>query len=412
MAETREQKLSREMSHMPQQMPDGGHWLDALAMGSMFTPILGDALGLAADARMFAQEPETRTPLNFGLSAAGILPFVPSMLGHLKGIKRMPKLYHGTAPHNVGDIVRKGLTKGDSSELNIPGSSLSRDPTVSMNGFGHYDADNVLVAQPKINPEDVANLDPFDYTTGQVPDALAYNKPSFPYNESEMFFPRSAQNAVSPLDMRFPTGEEAEFIEALAGQVETGQNLIRKPGYYIPGEGFAPSFIEPIRSGQRLLNAVEEGLDLSSGQRSARRRSLYSLEIELGGENLLTDAVFEKAQSVIDGSDYATDLTAGSNELIEVRQSLAEMMDRPLAQKKAIPKKEFNKLYQDYMKAQDNLESGFRAFTNTPVGGKIDFDPKLLDNSQLKATAHNMRFNAMLKPSSDLTDLLSDFGID
>ena len=52
--------------------------LEANAMMAAPVPILGDILGLAADAKMYATEPESRTLPNFALSAAGALPFVPN----------------------------------------------------------------------------------------------------------------------------------------------------------------------------------------------------------------------------------------------------------------------------------------------------------------------------------------------
>jgi len=64
---------------------DVQHPMDKLALGTAPIPILGDVTGLAADARMFAQEPESRTPLNFGLSALGALPFVPAMSAIVRG---------------------------------------------------------------------------------------------------------------------------------------------------------------------------------------------------------------------------------------------------------------------------------------------------------------------------------------
>jgi hypothetical protein len=46
---------------------------------------VGDLAGLADDARLFYQNPEMRTPANFGLSALGLLPLIPSM-GMVKGV--------------------------------------------------------------------------------------------------------------------------------------------------------------------------------------------------------------------------------------------------------------------------------------------------------------------------------------
>lgn len=80
----------------------GLHPLDYAAATTMGIPVLGDLIGAAADARMYAQEPESRTPLNFGLSALGALPFVPAAAGIMAGKKGLGRLgknmeptYHG-----------------------------------------------------------------------------------------------------------------------------------------------------------------------------------------------------------------------------------------------------------------------------------------------------------------------------
>lgn len=52
--------------------------LDGAAMATSPIPILGDLLGLGADANGFYNEPESRNWLNYGLAALGLLPFVPS----------------------------------------------------------------------------------------------------------------------------------------------------------------------------------------------------------------------------------------------------------------------------------------------------------------------------------------------
>ena len=56
------------------------HIMDALALVTSPFPVVGDATGIAADARRFIQEPESRTPLNYALAGAGAaLPFFPAM---------------------------------------------------------------------------------------------------------------------------------------------------------------------------------------------------------------------------------------------------------------------------------------------------------------------------------------------
>lgn len=52
--------------------------LTSAAMATSTTPVVGDVLGLAADAEMYATDPESRTPVNFALTAAGLIPFVPA----------------------------------------------------------------------------------------------------------------------------------------------------------------------------------------------------------------------------------------------------------------------------------------------------------------------------------------------
>lgn len=71
-------------------MPEGGRpyrvyrernlpgLLDTAALGTIHVPVLGDVMGLLADANMFINEPESRTiPMGL-LAAAGMLPLVPN----------------------------------------------------------------------------------------------------------------------------------------------------------------------------------------------------------------------------------------------------------------------------------------------------------------------------------------------
>lgn len=75
-------------------------------------PVVGDVVGLGADAAMYAAYPEERTMLNAGMSLAGLLPFVPGAGGVRAAEKAAEgvsdagfRLYHGT-PHNIGPSQR------------------------------------------------------------------------------------------------------------------------------------------------------------------------------------------------------------------------------------------------------------------------------------------------------------------
>ena len=95
-------------------------------------------------------------------------PRVPSgQLNAMLGIERFQPLFHGTSSaENVDDILRQGFTQGQSAELNIPGVSLSRDPTVSTGGFAQGNAANVLRVTPDFDPSEVRNLRPSEFVTG------------------------------------------------------------------------------------------------------------------------------------------------------------------------------------------------------------------------------------------------------
>jgi len=52
--------------------------LDLAAIVSSAIPIVGDVTGLAADADMYARDPESRNMVNYILTGAGVIPFVPA----------------------------------------------------------------------------------------------------------------------------------------------------------------------------------------------------------------------------------------------------------------------------------------------------------------------------------------------
>ena len=69
----------------PEVTPQG--LLDVAAMASTPVPVVGDVLGLAADAKRLYDNPSERTAMNYGMSALGLLPFVPAGMFIGKGAK-------------------------------------------------------------------------------------------------------------------------------------------------------------------------------------------------------------------------------------------------------------------------------------------------------------------------------------
>lgn len=112
--------------NQPRKQLTGQGLLDTAAIGLSPVPIVGDALGLAADASRFYNEPESRTPLNFGLAALGMLPFVPSGVGAVKKMTQYEKA-HEVAQRNAALPVEKG-------GLGLPPNNTAMDRAKAM-GF-------------------------------------------------------------------------------------------------------------------------------------------------------------------------------------------------------------------------------------------------------------------------------------
>jgi len=55
-------------------------FLDMSALATSPVPVVGDAVGLGADAYRYATDPSSRTPLNFGLTALSAIPFLPPLV--------------------------------------------------------------------------------------------------------------------------------------------------------------------------------------------------------------------------------------------------------------------------------------------------------------------------------------------
>ena len=72
-------------------------------LGMVGIPGVSDVAGLAGDAMMFSRDPESRTPLNFGASALGALPFVPS-LGVIKKLSALQDVRPANRINNIGTL--------------------------------------------------------------------------------------------------------------------------------------------------------------------------------------------------------------------------------------------------------------------------------------------------------------------
>ena len=137
--------------------------------------------------------------------------------GAIKGIKRVPRLYHGTdTEEGMSSIAKEGFLKGESNELNLPGTSLTRDPWVSNRYFTGKNPKNIYEVTPDIPKEQWRNLKPSEYASGVVPEESIYNKPNLFYNEDEVFV------------RRFPDIEKKIRLEELKEEWQQHSRMLRE----------------------------------------------------------------------------------------------------------------------------------------------------------------------------------------
>jgi hypothetical protein len=146
------------VQNAPQRKPEGQQIADVLggvALPMSAVPFVGDVAGLAADAAMYANYPEERTPLNYALSALGVLPFVPSAAGIRAGKDAADaatdsfQLYHGT-PHVIGPsqrVVDVGTGKEFVESPDMVSAAMAAKPgqyeVVGENPLGMFDINRV-----------------------------------------------------------------------------------------------------------------------------------------------------------------------------------------------------------------------------------------------------------------------------
>tara|TARA_R110002126_G_scaffold133032_3_gene276980 strand:+ start:215 stop:1615 length:1401 start_codon:yes stop_codon:yes gene_type:complete len=100
--------------------------LDMAAIVSSAIPIVGDVTGLAADADMYARDPESRNMVNYLLSAAGAIPLIPAA----SQVRKTIKAYHGS-PHDFDEFSNDAIGTGEGAQAY---------------GYGHYLAESEDVA--------------------------------------------------------------------------------------------------------------------------------------------------------------------------------------------------------------------------------------------------------------------------
>ncbi len=105
---------------------------DKAAIATSPIPILGDAAGLYADAVNYINDPDSRNWLNYTLSAASVLPLVPSatQLRAAKQAKKALNVWHGS-PHRFDRFSLEKIGTGEGAQAYGHGLYFAESPQVA-----------------------------------------------------------------------------------------------------------------------------------------------------------------------------------------------------------------------------------------------------------------------------------------
>lgn len=172
------------------------------------------------------------------LAGAGAIPVVG---GAIRGVKpnRLRALWHGADdPASAKDIVKHGFKRGESAEINLQGTSTSRDPYVSGR-FAGGDTSRLLRVSSDVDPKTVRNLRPSEYATNDLavtgrydPEKLRHvpepvvSKPGHRFQESEIFFTRPKEG-VPPLKAQPASKDDIRHIYRPMSSHAKGQQRTR-----------------------------------------------------------------------------------------------------------------------------------------------------------------------------------------
>lgn len=275
-----------------------------------FLPGVGEALS-AKDSVDAANRGDWLESVLAGLGA------IPGIGMATRSVQRLPLLWHGTKADFPERLVREtGLTKGASSELQIPGSSFSKDPRVSY-GFAQSRPGAVLLSPLSGTEQTVRNLRPSEYIAGEgkkifegmkkpkkleeivraedwnnkvyatlFPDAIM-KKPNLFFNESEYFTARPpGRDFLDGLlsEVRFPHRQEMDFFRRETKPQSAKQLITLIPSQTTPE-------LRKIHAGKAFEAAAGKPLDVDSFNALKDFNTFSHIADALGSKGLPPDAL-------------------------------------------------------------------------------------------------------------------------
>jgi hypothetical protein len=202
-------------------------------------------------------------------------------------------------------IVAEGFTKGKSAELGDVGTSVSGDPTMSLQNFAGGKTYNMLVVEVD-DAVKIQNTDPYTYLTRQhrKDNPEAVRKPNV-FKEDETFF-RQEGGGQQKLKARLPTEPEVNFMKrgsnkvysSYAGNQNLIGDLIEDESDYIANLDNANPTGLPILPAKQIYNTIRDVLKSTSDLREFGKAK--STDIAYGNAQTLSRFVDNISGSTLD----------------------------------------------------------------------------------------------------------------
>jgi hypothetical protein len=213
--------------------------LASIAIPSPF----GDAVGLAADGLGYAVDPSQRTPLNFGLSAAGLLPFVPasSVLRRATDAtqKARPELFDDEA----AEVAKRALDRPTSSVGRAVAATISPEEQFALARAVNKGNPRAMQVPDKDDPEVDAVIKALDARRGKAA-APAATPTKFVPDYGGRFFKETPRG---PGQLTFKSSVHLKDGSRLSGFNDRDQTVLY--GYTKNGDLFTlrREFLDPTK---------------------------------------------------------------------------------------------------------------------------------------------------------------------
>ena len=313
--------------------------LDMAAIVSSAIPVVGDVTGLAADADMYARDPESRNMINYLLSAAGAIPLIPAA----SQVRKTIKAYHGS-PHDFDEFSTEAIGTGEGAQ---------------MYGHGLYFAESEKVAKEYRDQLTQRDIDYEEWLMGKYKEAESNQD----YSRMDMY--ERAMMHDTPADFR-DTASDLDYDEDYRGLAEEIAEEIEEYG---PNLGRMYE-VELSVTDRELLDWDNPVSSQSEEVRTAIKKAKDKFKYKLTDadkkvfDELMADYSPEDLKKIdLEGKEIAKTKT-GRDELYDLTNSIEANFNQKV--------KEINNTMSQIAKEIDDISVGHRNFL--PANEQKGFD--------------------------------------